>query len=305
MPRHEITPEQEATEREKAAPRHPRPPPRLRPASSWPPGWPSAASAAPRSAGSARPSRTTTPRSCPRRRSRRRSASCRRAFNPSTSLPYFVVVERAGGLDRRGPGGGAGFVNGVPDLRFAGRAARRSGDYLSQPPAAAIPSQDGKALLVPVAFDADKAERGPAATPRCSVEGAAALRASAKETLGPSGLTVYVTGPGGSLRRLRHRLRRHRRHPARRRPRRRLPHPAHRLPQPDPALRRAAHRGVRPVRRGARGLPAGQERHDQPERAEPGHPVDPRRRRRHRLRAAARRALQGGAARPESRRGRR
>ena len=99
------------------------------------------------------------------------------------------------------------------------------------------------------------------------------------------------------LRRLHHRLQRHRRHPAARRPRRRLPHPAHRLPQPDPALRRAHHRDVRPLARGPRRLPARQERRHQPQRPEPGHPVDPRRRRRHRLRAAPRRALQGGAAR--------
>ena len=87
---------------------------------------------------------------------------------------------------------------------------------------------------MPVELDADKADEvlGDSSV---LFEGAAALRASAKQTLAPSGLSVYVTGPGGIARRLRHGVRRHRRHPARRRARRRVADPADRLPQPDPA----------------------------------------------------------------------
>jgi RND superfamily putative drug exporter len=118
-------------------------------------------------------------------------------FNPSTSLPYFVVVERAGGLTGADRAAVQGFVKGVPDLRFA-VGGKALGPYLSQPPAAAIPSEDGKALLIPVELDADKADEvlGDSSV---LFEGAAALRASAKETLAPSGLNVYVTGPGGTL----------------------------------------------------------------------------------------------------------
>jgi RND superfamily putative drug exporter len=118
-------------------------------------------------------------------------------FNPSTSLPYFVVVERAGGLTGDDRAAVQRFVKGVPDLRFAA-GGTALGPYLSQPPAAAVPSEDGKALLVPVELDADKADEVLGGS-TVLFEGATALRASAKDTLAPSGLKVYVTGPGGTL----------------------------------------------------------------------------------------------------------
>ena len=157
---------------------------------------------------------------------------------------------------------------------------------------------------MPVELDADKAEEvlGDSSV---LFEGAAALRASAKPTLAPSGLTVYVTGPGGTL--------------------------AdfitafggidgillfvalgvvflillivYRSPILPFAVLVTAVFGL-----SAAALviyPLAKNGVDQPQRAEPGDPLDPRRRRRDRLRPAARRALQGGAARPTSRRGRR
>ena len=85
----------------------------------------------------------------------------------------------------------------MPQLTFA-VGGKALGPYLARPPAAAVPSADGKALLVPVELDADKADEvlGDSSV---LFEGAAALRASAKQTLAPSGLSVYVTGPGGTL----------------------------------------------------------------------------------------------------------
>jgi putative drug exporter of the RND superfamily len=119
------------------------------------------------------------------------------AFNPSTSLPYFVVIERPEGLTAADQASARRFIAGVPDLTFA-VGGKALGPYLARPPAAAVPSADGKALLVPVELDADKADEvlGDSSV---LFEGAAALRASAKQTLAPSGLSVYVTGPGGTL----------------------------------------------------------------------------------------------------------
>ena len=224
------------------------------------------------------------------------------AFNPSTSLPYFVVIERPEGLTAADQASARRFIAGVPDLTFA-VGGKALGPYLARPPAAAVPSADGKALLVPVELDADKADEVLGGS-SVLFEGAAALRASAKRDAGTLRAERLRDRARWHARRLRHGVRRHRRHPARRRARRRLPDPADRLPQPDPALRRPAHRGVRARRGRARHLPAGQERHDRAERPEPGDPVDPRGRRGHRLRAAAGRPLPRGAARPPEQVGR-
>ena len=225
-------------------PRHPRPPRSSTSSSSWPPGWPSGASAAPRSVASGRRSRTTTPRSCPRTAESTDGVPAVGAVQPE-HVAAVLRGRRARGrarparTERRCSASSRGCRTcGSPS------AARRSGRTSSQPPAAAIPSEDGKALLIPVELDADKADEVLGGS-SVLFEGAAALRASAKDTLAPSGLNGLRHRPRRHPRRLRHGVRRHRRHPARRRARRGLPDPADRLPQPDPALRRPAHRGVR------------------------------------------------------------
>ena len=97
--------------------------------------------------------------------------------------------------------------------------------------------------------------------------------------------------------RLRRRLLRHRRPAAARGVRRRPADPARRLPQPDPAVPRHRHRRPGAHRLDGGRLPAGQGRLDRGQRPEPGHLLDPRRGRRHRLRPAAGRPLPRGTAR--------
>ena len=60
-----------------------------------------------------------------------------------------MVVEREAGLKPSDAGAVKDFITGIPSLPFAINGYVL-GTYLAQPPAAAIPSQDGKALLVPV-----------------------------------------------------------------------------------------------------------------------------------------------------------
>ena len=118
-------------------------------------------------------------------------------FSSADTLPYFVVVEREAGLKPSDAGAVKDFITGIPSLPFAINGYVL-GTYLAQPPAAAIPSQDGKALLVPVLLNSKKAaETIGSSSPL--FEGAKALRASAATTLTRSGLVVYVTGPGGVL----------------------------------------------------------------------------------------------------------
>ena len=118
-------------------------------------------------------------------------------FSSSDSLPYFVVIERPAGLKPSDSAAVRTFVTGVPSLPFEIKGYSL-GPYLAQAPAAVVASQDGKALLVPVLLDAKRATET-IGTSSPLFEGAKALRASAATTLKPSGLVVYVTGPGGVL----------------------------------------------------------------------------------------------------------
>ncbi len=118
-------------------------------------------------------------------------------FSSSNALPYFVVIERPSGLKPSDGAAVSTFIVGIPSLPFEIKGYSL-GPFLAAPPATAIPSADGKALLVPVLLDAKKAAEVIGSSSPL-FEGAKALRASAATTLKGSGLTVYVTGPGGVL----------------------------------------------------------------------------------------------------------
>jgi RND superfamily putative drug exporter len=118
-------------------------------------------------------------------------------FSSTNALPYFVVIERPTGLKPADAAAVSTFIAGIPSLPFEVRGYSL-GQYLAAPPAAAIPSADGKALLVPVQLDAKKAAEVIGSSSPL-YQGAKALTASAATTLKPSGLTVYVAGPGGVL----------------------------------------------------------------------------------------------------------
>ena len=231
------------------------------------------------------------------RPSRRRSTSSSLKATDTQSLPYLLVVEKTSGLtDRRPARPSRPTSPAIPglSLRRGPVTDRRRVPARSAADRGPQPGQPGRPHPGRVHRGQGRGHHRRELRPVCRRRGPARGRYLGA---GPvrHGLPRHRTRR--VLRGLHHRLRRDRRDPALRRPRRRLPHPAHRLPQPDPAHRGAGHRPVRPVRRGAGDLPAGQERVDQPERAEPGHPLDPRRRRRDRLRPPPRREVQGGAAR--------
>ena len=118
-------------------------------------------------------------------------------FSSTNALPYFVVIERPTGLKPSDAVAVNKFIAGIPSLSFEVKGYFL-GSYLAARPAAAIPSADGKALLVPVQLDAKKATEVIGSSSPL-FEGAKVLKASAATTLTPSGLTVYVAGPGGLL----------------------------------------------------------------------------------------------------------
>jgi len=118
-------------------------------------------------------------------------------FSATNTLPYLVVIERPTGLRPSDSAAARKFIAGIPSLPFDIKGYHL-GSYLVEPPAEAVPSQDGKALLVPVLLDATKASETIGSSSPL-YEGAKALKASASTMLRSSGLLVYVTGPGGTL----------------------------------------------------------------------------------------------------------
>lgn len=118
-------------------------------------------------------------------------------FSESEALPFIVVMEGKGAVTPQQQQAAADFVRQLPGLRLPKLGGDHSlGDYLTETPRVAIPSKDGQALLLVVPVDAKKsAEPYGDTTPL--FEAADELRAAARTAVAPSGLTTYVTGPGG------------------------------------------------------------------------------------------------------------
>ncbi len=124
-------------------------------------------------------------------------------FSNASTFPAFLVVERDSGITDADRGAVQQLAADLPDLTLhvdpaaAGGRTFRLGDYLASTPTAAVPSQDGKALLLPVLLDGDQA--GDSLPDGESVVGQAvtSVRDAAKEQLASTGLRAYVTGPAG------------------------------------------------------------------------------------------------------------
>src|SRR4051794_4654996 len=83
-------------------------------------------------------------------------------FSGADTLPYFVLVERASGLTPADTAAVQRYVAALPGLRVPGATADGSagGDrlarFLAPGRTVAVPSADGRAVLVPVAVRADE-----------------------------------------------------------------------------------------------------------------------------------------------------
>jgi RND superfamily putative drug exporter len=117
-------------------------------------------------------------------------------FSDTESLPFIIVMEGGGKVSPEQPAAAPRFVTALPGLALDLPGKPPLSDYLTETPKAAIPSQDGSALLLVVPMDAvTSAETIGDTAPLFAA--ADALRAAAKTELAPSGLTPYLTGPGG------------------------------------------------------------------------------------------------------------
>jgi putative drug exporter of the RND superfamily len=118
-------------------------------------------------------------------------------FVDSRALPYFVVIERDSGITPADQQKAAQFLAGVPKISLGD--GKVIGDYLAAPAKTVIPSEDRKALLLTIEVDGDRADELITDGETVLFAVADQLRAEIKQTLTPSGLNVYVTGPGGVL----------------------------------------------------------------------------------------------------------
>jgi RND superfamily putative drug exporter len=117
-------------------------------------------------------------------------------FSESESLPFVMVMEAESGLTAEQMSAAQRYVAAIPNLRLDLPEAPALGDYLTPAPPAALPSRDGQALLVAVPMDAvTSVETVGESSPLFAA--ADALRQAADETLEPTGLSTYVTGPAG------------------------------------------------------------------------------------------------------------
>lgn len=117
-------------------------------------------------------------------------------FTAGAGLPYFVVITREGDLRPQDAKAAQAYAASLAALPLAEHPEKKLGDVLSEPPRAAVPSKDGKALLVPVNADQDAATGKIGESSGASVI-AATLREEAARTLAKDGMKVQVTGPGG------------------------------------------------------------------------------------------------------------
>jgi RND superfamily putative drug exporter len=116
-------------------------------------------------------------------------------FVDSKALPYFVLIERDSGITQADRDKVKAFAAGIPSLDLGN--GKKLGEYLTAPIAPATPSADGKALLLTVQTNGDRADEVIKQGTTALFAVADTLRTNIKQDLTPTGLQVYVTGPGG------------------------------------------------------------------------------------------------------------
>lgn len=122
-------------------------------------------------------------------------------FQDRSELPMIIVATRDNGVTPKDIGQAQGLSKQLPEVAFEHDGGTvKVGDYLTNQQIPAIPSEDGKAILMVATLDAAKVEKpgSDAETPLDSLVDA--VRADLSANLGAAGMTTYVTGPAGFVR---------------------------------------------------------------------------------------------------------
>jgi RND superfamily putative drug exporter len=122
-------------------------------------------------------------------------------FAAASTLPYFVVLSRDDGLTEQDQAFARSFAQSLPDLTMApvgpDGQTYRLGDFLAPGPVVPVPSDDGKALLILVDLDGDRADEVLAGGDSTVTVAADAIRGQLARA--PDGLEAHITGPGGII----------------------------------------------------------------------------------------------------------
>ncbi len=117
----------------------------------------------------------------------------------TNDLPYLLVLESPTAITPAQQAAAAALAEKLPTVPLPELGAGRTiGEFIGSPTSAPIPSQDGKALLVVLNLDSDKAEDTINKTTPL-YETALELRTLLDTDLKDAGLTGHVAGPGGLL----------------------------------------------------------------------------------------------------------
>ena len=116
-------------------------------------------------------------------------------FVDSTAVPYLVLIERESGITPDDLAKANEFLAKVPSIAMG--EGKSIGQYLTTPPKTVIPSADKKALLLTIELDGNRAAEVVREGETVLFVVADKLREDIKQSLTPTGLKVYVTGPGG------------------------------------------------------------------------------------------------------------
>ncbi|MEU4393292.1 MMPL family transporter [Kribbella sp. NPDC023855] len=116
-------------------------------------------------------------------------------FVDSTALPYLILIERESGITPADLAKANEFLTKVPGIEMG--EGKTIGQYLAAPAKTVIPSADKKALLLTVELDGNRAAEVVREGETVLFVVADKLRGEIKQSLTPTGLQVYVTGPGG------------------------------------------------------------------------------------------------------------
>jgi RND superfamily putative drug exporter len=117
------------------------------------------------------------------------------AFAENNSLPVLIVLTRTDGaaMSPQDTAAAATFAQSIPGLPVEKATIA---DYVDAGPIVPFPSQDGKALLINVPLNADKAGKN---TPSGELSLAVITNSIRDAAVGVPGLQVNVTGPAGIL----------------------------------------------------------------------------------------------------------